>query len=83
VRGGRANALTPALSRRREREIRARQANSLRHWLKTAHAATASAAQLEELLDQVADCTTRGHQIRIKVGAGFVARQGERLAYLP
>jgi len=62
---------------------RARQANTLRYWLKTAHAAAASAAQLEELLDQVADCTTRGHQIRIKVGAGFVERQGERLVYFP
>jgi tRNA(Ile)-lysidine synthase len=29
----------------------------------------------------VADCTTRGHRIRIKVGHGFVERQGERLAY--
>ena len=33
-------------------------------------------AQLEELLAQVADCTTRGHRIRIKVGHGFVERQG-------
>ena len=62
---------------------RARQANVLRHWLRTAHAASASAAQLEELLDQVADCTTRGHRIRIKVGEGFVERQGERLLYRP
>lgn len=60
---------------------RARQANAIRHWLRSAHAASASAAQLEELLDQVADCTTRGHRIRIKVGNGFVERQGERLAY--
>jgi tRNA(Ile)-lysidine synthase len=60
---------------------RARQANVLRHWLRTAHAASASAAQLEELLDQVADCTTRGHRIRIKVGEGFVERRGERLHY--
>ncbi|GAB3660252.1 tRNA lysidine(34) synthetase TilS [Ramlibacter alkalitolerans] len=60
---------------------RARQANVLRHWLRKAHAASASAAQLEELLDQVADCRTRGHRIRIKVGAGFVQRQGERLQY--
>jgi len=35
---------------------RARQANLLRHWLRTAHEAAASAAQLEELLDQVAAC---------------------------
>lgn len=62
---------------------RARQGNVLRHWLRTAHAASASAAQLEELLDQVADCRTRGHAIRIKVGKGFVERQGERLGYLP
>ena len=60
---------------------RARQSNVLRHWLRADHATSASAAQLEELLDQVADCTTRGHQIRIKVGTGFVERQGERLAY--
>jgi tRNA(Ile)-lysidine synthase len=62
---------------------RARQGNALRHWLRTVHAASASAAQLEELLDQVADCKTRGHQIRIKVGHGYVERQGERLAYGP
>lgn len=55
---------------------RARQANVLRHWLKTAHQTVPSAAQLEELLDQIADCTTRGHQLRIKVGAGFVERKG-------
>jgi tRNA(Ile)-lysidine synthase len=61
---------------------RARQANVLRHWLRSVHAASASAAQLEELLDQVAACTTRGHQIRIKVGNGRVERQGERLQYV-
>lgn len=61
---------------------RGRQANVLRHWLRTAHAASASTAQLQELLDQVADCTTRGHKIRIKVGTGFVERQGERLAFI-
>jgi tRNA(Ile)-lysidine synthase len=62
---------------------RPRQANVLRHWLRGAHAASASAAQLEELLDQVADCTTRGHRIRIKVGDGFVERRGERLGFIP
>jgi tRNA(Ile)-lysidine synthase len=60
---------------------RARQANVLRGWLKSAHAQQPSAAQLEELLDQVAACVTRGHRIRIKVGTGFVERQGERLAF--
>jgi tRNA(Ile)-lysidine synthase len=60
---------------------RARQANALRHWLRTAHRVAASAAQMEELLDQVADCATRGHSIRIKVATGFVTRVGESLAY--
>ena len=62
---------------------RARQANVLRHWLRVAHEAAASAAQMEELLDQVAACATRGHGIRIKVASGFVERVGDRLAYLP
>lgn len=53
---------------------RARQANVLRHWLRSVHRTTPSAAQLAELLDQVRACTTRGHRIRIKVGTGFVVR---------
>ena len=60
---------------------RARQGNVLRYWLRLAHNTAPSAAQLDELLDQVADCRTRGHQIRIKVGSGFVERQGERLGF--
>ena len=60
---------------------RARQANLLRHWLHAAHGAAASAAQLEELLDQVAACTTRGHAIRMRVGTGLVERAQERLAF--
>lgn len=58
---------------------RARQANVLRHWLRTDHQTTPSAAQLAELLDQVQVCTTRGHRIRIKVGRGFVVRSGPKL----
>lgn len=60
---------------------RERQANLLRHWLRTAHGEAASAAQLDELLDQVAACTTRGHAIRIKVGRGFVLRDGPQLQF--
>jgi tRNA(Ile)-lysidine synthase len=56
-----------------------RQVNALRHWLKTAHSAMPSTAQLHELMHQLAACTTRGHQIHIKVGSGFVTRQGEVL----
>jgi tRNA(Ile)-lysidine synthase len=60
---------------------RARQANALRLWLKRDHETSASAAQLEELLDQVAACTTRGHAIRIRVGHGFVQRVGAALTF--
>jgi tRNA(Ile)-lysidine synthase len=72
----------PALAALRDL-TRARQANLLRHWLKSAHGQQASASQLEELLDQVADCVTRGHDIRIKVAAGFVRRQGDLLVFTP
>jgi tRNA(Ile)-lysidine synthase len=51
---------------------RPHQANLLRHWLRAAHQAAASTAQMEELLDQVAACATRGHDIRIKVAAGRI-----------
>lgn len=60
---------------------RARQANLLRHWLKQAHGVIGSEAQLHALLDVLAACTTRGHQIRIRVGQGYVVRQGELLAW--
>lgn len=61
---------------------RERQANALRHWLRSGAGVAASAVQLDELLDQVADCTTRGHRIRIKVANGFVIREGGHLDYL-
>lgn len=60
---------------------RARQANVLRHWLRTVHGTTPTAAQLGELLDQIAACTTRGHRIRIKVGRGHVVRENESLGW--
>jgi tRNA(Ile)-lysidine synthase len=53
----------------------ARQANVLRHWLVLENM-QASAAQMEALLVQVKSCTTRGHDIHIKVGRGFVKREG-------
>ena len=57
----------------------ARQANALRHWLASCHRCTPSAAQLAELMRQIAACTTRGHRIEIKVGQGFVRRSNDRL----
>ncbi|MBA2963455.1 MULTISPECIES: tRNA lysidine(34) synthetase TilS [Ramlibacter] len=62
---------------------RDRQANVLRHWLRAFHDTAASAAQLDELLDQVADCTTRGHAVRLRVGTGHVLREGPRLRFDP
>lgn len=58
---------------------RARQANVLRHWLRESHARAPSATQLDQLLDQIAACTTRGHRIHIKVADGSAERQGEHL----
>ena len=52
-----------------------RQANVLRHWLVLENS-VASAAQMQALLQQVQACTTRGHGIDIKVGRGFVRRDG-------
>ena len=59
---------------------RLRQTNVLRRWL-VCHGTQASAAQMHELLDQVSACTTRGHRLHIKVGAGFVERQGTQLRW--
>ena len=59
----------------------ARQANVLRHWLKKTHQAAPSTAQLAQLLAQIKACTTRGHQIDLKVAAGQVKRLGESLVY--
>ncbi len=53
----------------------ARMGNALRFWLKTTHQTTPSTAQLNQLIDQIKVCTTRGHKIHIKVGRGFVERK--------
>ncbi len=60
---------------------RLRQTNVLRHWLVVCHGTQASAAQMHELLDQVSACTTRGHRLHIKVGAGYVERQDSHLRW--
>lgn len=59
-----------------------RQANALRHWLKSTHQVSPSAAQLAELQSQIANCTDRGKQLNIKVASGFVQRRGDVIAYL-
>ena len=59
----------------------ARQANALRHWLKSAWGVIPSTAQLQALQRQIAACVTRGHRIHLKVGEGFVQRRGSVLAW--
>ena len=61
----------------------ARQALVLRHWLKSQYQVTPSTAQLQELQAQLADCTTRGHRLHLKVGSGFVRREGDVLRWQP
>lgn len=60
-----------------------RRANVLRHWLKGVAGRAPSAAQLDELVSQIEACRTRGHDIRVKVAAGFAVRQRDVLTYLP
>lgn len=62
-----------------QRLSRGRQANVLRHWLRRGFDSVPSAAQMTELLDQIAACVTRGHGIELKVGTGFVQRKGAAL----
>ena len=59
----------------------ARQSLVLRHWLKVHHQTTPSTAQMSELLSQIAACTTRGHQLRLKVGRGYALRDGQVLTW--
>jgi len=60
-----------------------RQANVLRHWLKSSHHVSPSTAQLAELQSQITHCTDKGKQLHIKVASGYVERKGDALAYLP
>jgi tRNA(Ile)-lysidine synthase len=59
----------------------ARQSLVLRHWLRLHHQTTPSTMQLSELLSQIAACTTRGHQLRLKVGRGYALRDGQVLTW--
>jgi tRNA(Ile)-lysidine synthase len=61
----------------------ARMSNLLRHWLGTLNhpAARPSTAQLDQLVHQVQVCTTRGHRIELRVGAGTVRREGDSLGW--
>lgn len=60
-----------------------RQGNVLRYWLRSTYGQVPSTAQLRELLAQLNACTTRGHQIELKVGSGKVLRQADVLFWKP
>jgi tRNA(Ile)-lysidine synthase len=59
---------------------RARSANLLRYWFKSL-GTSASNSQMNELLSQIERCTTRGHKIELKLGRGFVFREGTNLMW--
>ena len=59
----------------------ARLANTLRAWLVAEAGRAPSTAQLDELCKQITAATTRGHHIHLRVGAGWVNRQGGVLLY--
>lgn len=61
----------------------ARQANALRRWLRRSAQVAPSDAQLAELLAQIADCQTGGHNIRIRLADGLLTRHGMWLHYKP
>jgi len=57
----------------------ARQANVLRHWLKSGFQAVPSTAQMQELLHQIDACRTGGHDLDIKLANGRIRRLGKAL----
>lgn len=60
----------------------ARRANVLRHWLRQEYGVAAQHSQMQELHRQIMACTTRGHQIHIKLAGGFVQRQNGHLHWV-
>jgi tRNA(Ile)-lysidine synthase len=60
-----------------------RMALALRHWLKAQHQTTPSEAQIQALMRQIRSCTTRGHRIDLRVGAGHVRRVQSVLCFMP
>lgn len=67
----------------RLRELRPeRQANAIRHWLRSGWSVAPSEAQMAALLRQVDACRTRAHRITLKVADGLVCRDGECLTFV-
>ena len=72
---------TPPRIRALQSLPRSRQANALRAWLAEVSGRAPAAQQIDELLDQIAVCTTRGHRIHLKAGNGQVVREGDTLRW--
>lgn len=60
-----------------------RALNALRHWLRQRHGCAGTDAQWQEVARQLAAARTRAHQIRLRVGQGYLVRRGDRLDYEP
>ena len=60
---------------------RERQANVLRHWLRCGWGVVPTTAQMEQVLNQVTACLTRGHRIELKVADGTLRRDGGHLTF--
>ncbi|MDM7457465.1 MAG: tRNA lysidine(34) synthetase TilS [Tepidimonas sp.] len=58
-----------------------RAINALRHWLRQRHGASGTEAQWQEVARQIAAARTRGHAMRLRVGAGYLLRAGAVLDY--
>lgn len=58
-----------------------RAINALRHWLRQRHGASGTEAQWQEVGPADAAARTRGHAIRLRVGAGYLLRAGPVLDY--
>lgn len=58
-----------------------RQANALRHWLRSEWGVVPSETQMHAVLRQVDACRTRGHRLHLKVADGMLRREGAHLAF--
>lgn len=61
----------------------ARMANALRHYIQSTGMRAPQSRQLAALVAQVQVCTTRGHQIKLKIGEGWAQREGAYLRISP
>jgi tRNA(Ile)-lysidine synthase len=71
----------PLIEPMRQLPVR-RQSQVIRHWFLSMGQRAPSTVQLRELQKQIAACATKGHQIRVKAGAGHVMRKNNALIFV-